>query len=333
MLPKLQGKLLSIGEVLVRLSTSKNSSLESNQLNFYVGGDSLNVASNVGNWTGSSKYLTVYDFNSFFAKAINAHLKINNVENVSIHSEGRVGTYYTIDKTDFNNLKVFYDRKYSSYALIKDLEPKFENILKDVAIIYVSGITIAINDAFNAYLLKLLEQAKSKNITIVFDLNYRSKLWDSFEQFKEAAQPFVALSDVVIGWIEDTYTPVVGELSKEYFANAVSQMIQNYPNIKVVTTPFKFKKDDKAHVKGLLYKDGQFYETDYVTYNDKYPIGSGDSFAGAFLSSLLKNLDNESIIKNARNAYAIKNIFEGDNNNASWDEITSVANKSSKIER
>ncbi|APJ38125.1 PfkB family carbohydrate kinase [Mycoplasmopsis pullorum] len=329
------GKVLTIGEVLVRLSILKNSQLETNQLNYYIGGDTLNVAANVGRWINGSKFFSVVDFDSVFYPNLLQHMNANNVESQLVHQSGRIGTYYTLPKNTFKNMQVFYDRKYSSYydtyeTTLANVDS--DKLLSNVEYIFISGITLALNSKINTFILKLIKHARTQGIKIILDLNYRSKLWSSYDAFRAEIEKFIIYADVVIGWISQVYQPLSQMLDLEQFKINSQSMLEKYPNIEILATPSK-GFTTKACVKSFLFKDKQYYESDILEYEDRFPIGSGDSFASALVTALLLKLSNEEILNASRNAYAIKNIYEGDNNLANWSDILGYKSNIKKIER
>ncbi|MBB1314207.1 sugar kinase [Aliivibrio sp. SR45-2] len=85
--------------------------------------------------------------------------------------------------------------------------PDFEKLSKElnkVDVIFVSGISLAILPDEDRYaLLLLLNEWRQQGITIVFDSNYRSKLWDSELVTKEAYQRSYQTTDIALVTYDD----------------------------------------------------------------------------------------------------------------------------------
>ncbi|NIS32295.1 MAG: sugar kinase, partial [Actinobacteria bacterium] len=53
-----------------------------------------------------------------------------------------------------------------------------DDLLRDVEVAYVSGITPALSPSCRDATEHFMASARSAGATVVFDINYRSKLWD-----------------------------------------------------------------------------------------------------------------------------------------------------------
>ena len=56
-----------------------------------------------------------------------------------------------------------------------------DELLDEVELIHISGISLALSKELNDTLIKIIDEAKKRSIKISVDLNYRNSLWDSLK--------------------------------------------------------------------------------------------------------------------------------------------------------
>ncbi len=89
----------------------------------------------------------------------------------------KLGTYYLEKGIGLRPSNIIYDRKYSPFSLMINIEWKLSELFKDVTLFHITGITPALSPIWQKILMKLIKEAKKQSITVGLDINYRSKLW------------------------------------------------------------------------------------------------------------------------------------------------------------
>ena len=108
----------------------------------------------------------------------------------------RVGTYYVEFADAPRYINVIYDRAGSSVTQLRVPEVDWDYLL-DTRVLYLTGITPALSEGCREIVIEAVHRAKSAGVPVVFDVNYRSKLW-SPEQARATLTAIVAEVDVLI---------------------------------------------------------------------------------------------------------------------------------------
>jgi len=145
------------------------------------------------------------------------------------------------------------------------------------SIFYFSGISIAIlNKEDREKFWQMITGLKAQGIQIVFDSNYRSRLWDdeqdAVEQFNLAFQ----VSDIVFAGVEDFFL-----LYQIGSFNAVAELLKNYDINEVVI------KNGSERVISIDNGKENFSPVVPVD-NIVDSTSAGDSFNGAYLAAKIK---------------------------------------------
>jgi 2-dehydro-3-deoxygluconokinase len=229
---------------------------------------------------------------------------------------------------------VIYDRDYSAFTLSKPSDYRFDEILADCDILYVSGITPALSDSLLEATEAAFAEAKARGMKIVYDVNYRPKL-ASVEKTREI---FSRLSGYITHLIcNEEHLKMLLDIDSEYGEDErearlgdISSKAQAMTGIKnnVVTvrrTPSSSRAIFcAAYRAGSRFAMSSVYDLDVV---DR--VGSGDAFSAGFVYSLLHDFDEKSAVSFAAASCALKHEIINDVNFASVDEIEAVMDKGS----
>ncbi len=63
----------------------------------------------------------------------------------------------------------------------------------------MSGITLALTNKLYQLTYYLMIKVKKEDLTVSSDLNFRTSLWQFFQEVRELLSPLIALADVCIG--------------------------------------------------------------------------------------------------------------------------------------
>ena len=140
-------KVLSFGELLLRICPDADGGwLQENSLPFFVGGAEANVATALALWGTPSAYFTALPDN-LLCRQLAAYLEEKGVDTSRMLFQGeRLGLYFLPKGKDLKNASVIYDRAYSSFALLKPGEIKWDEILSAVSWLHISAISPALSE-------------------------------------------------------------------------------------------------------------------------------------------------------------------------------------------
>ena len=172
-------KVLTIGEMLLRFSPNDHKLIiqpNTNSLDMYYGGAEANVAVAISSFGGESGYITKLPDNPLGHKGIR-YLKQYGVDVSHIQLGGeRIGIYFMEIGYSVRASNVVYDRKNSSFSEMSMGEDEMMKALKDYDILFLSGITPAVNENTFELSINIVKKAKEMGKEVIFDCNYRSKL-------------------------------------------------------------------------------------------------------------------------------------------------------------
>ncbi|GMU25077.1 MAG: 2-dehydro-3-deoxygluconokinase [Phycisphaerae bacterium] len=175
------GRLVfGFGEVMVRLSPVGPQAFgDSNIIQLTAGGSEANVLAKLGNFTPAFRgELITALADDLSGRALAADLNKYRVDlsHVRWTRSGRNGVYYLEQGMGPIVARVDYDRAGSAIALLDADESLFAP-LSGASAVFISGITPALSAKCAENTAFALRQAKSAQVPVFFDVNYRKKLW------------------------------------------------------------------------------------------------------------------------------------------------------------
>ncbi|MCI3936465.1 sugar kinase [Chryseobacterium aahli] len=322
-------KILCFGELLLHFAPdSEGNWLNDQSLKIFVGGAEYNVASALAQWKNPVKLLSALPEN-FVGSQLESQLKNKGIEILAEKNNGRIGTFYLSSDGDMQNASVVYDR-FPSVFTESDFEAfSFDEIFSEVKWLHISTITPALSE--NAYqkCLDLMNEARSRNITVSLDLNYRSALWkgrNPSEKIKNL-MPFV---NVLMGniWSIQQFLdiPVEYELNGNFddknllkqTEKSALEIQKQFPNIELVANTFRFTSCSEVNYFATLFADEKLLVSEHY-HSDKIEerVGSGDSFMAALIYGTLKGNSSQQILEDATKVAFKKLFVKGDTINDS----------------
>ena len=295
-----KNKILAFGEIMLRLTPPDYTTI-SQAINFLAnyGGCEANVLVSLSHLGHKTEFLTKLPDNQLGDSAIR-HLNSHGVKTDHVvRGSSNIGMYFVETGFGGRPSKVLYNRKHSSVTRILTREVDFEDLFKDVNWFHLSGITLALGDKVRKVAYKCLEYCKKKGITVSFDFNYRSKLWDSIEEarpyFKEVI-PYVNVlfaNQFDIGEIlEVKLDEEVSDLTEKRIA--LSKKLISQSNVEYVfgTDRVVHTATDNSMSSYCICKDGSYKQEDPIRFSIYDRIGGGDAFASGVIHGLLKDFNN-----------------------------------------
>ncbi|MEA4874273.1 sugar kinase [Anaerorhabdus sp.] len=327
-------KIVTMGEIMLRLSTSGNMRfVQSDNFDVVYGGGEANVAVSLANYNHDAYFVTKLPKHEIGQSAVNA------LRNYGVHTDHiarggeRVGIYYLETGASMRPSKVIYDRAHSAIAEADENDFDFDEIMKDASWFHWSGITPAISDKAANLLEQACIAAKKQGATISVDLNFRKKLWTK-EKAQSIMTPLMKYVDVCIGNEEDAelclgFKPKAnvekGETNAEGYYEIFKEMRDVF-GFKVIASTLRESISATCNGwKALIYNGDSFYISKRYEINPIIDrVGGGDSFSGGLIHGLLTKETQGEALEFAVAASALKHTIPGDFNLITIDEVEAL---------
>ena len=339
-------KIVTFGELLLRFS--KNDHLRLSQGNYFTskyGGSEANVAVSLATLGDHVQYI------SRLPETPVGHAGIQNLMQLGVDCRNvlyggtRIGTYYMEPAAGMRSAKVIYDRAGSATSELKPGMIDWHEILKDAAVIHVSGITPAISQSAADATFEALDIADEMGVKVSFDINYRKNLWRYGADPRETLKRMLSRCDMMFGdaiefeWIcqrqqppftaTDTHFKMQMDEYREWFED----LHHEFPRCTKWLMGMRNMVASSRHLlTALLYTaempDGPYHLLK-APINDINgvvdPSGVGDAFMAGLLHAVYAYPSNDQMQVNyALAASTLKNTIPGDFNLATDEEIQNL---------
>lgn len=293
-------KILAFGEIMLRLTPPDYTTI-SQAINFLAnyGGCEANVMVALSHFGHKTEFLTKLPDNQLGDSAIR-HLNSHGVKTDHVvRGSSNIGMYFVETGFGGRPSKVIYNRKHSSVTRILTKEIDFDDLFSGVQWFHLSGITLALGDKVRKVAYKCLEYCKKHKVTVSFDFNFRSKLWENVEEarpyFKEVI-PYVnvlfanqfdlgEILEIKLDEQTDDLTKKRIELSKKLISSSNVEYVFGTDRIVHTAT-------DNSLSSYCICKDGTYKQEEPIRFSIYDRIGGGDAFASGVIHGLLKDFNN-----------------------------------------
>ena len=234
---------------------------------------------------------------------------------------------------------VFYNRANEAAALLKPGDFNWHEIFANgIRWFHSGGIFASLSATTSELIIEGMQAAKEMGAVNSFDLNYRAKLWapiGGLKKAQEVLRRIVGNVDVLIGNEEDLQmglgiagpeTVSHSKLDPKTFFQMIEQVIEQFPNIKLVATTLREVKSANKHRWGAVmwYDDKQFVSpTCELDVLDR--IGGGDGFATGLIYGLIDGREPEEALRLGWAHGALLTTFPGDVTMAKLPEVEAFA--------
>ncbi|MDR1832663.1 MAG: sugar kinase [Fusobacteriaceae bacterium] len=329
-------KIITLGEIMLRLSSPGNSRLvQSQTFDVVYGGGEANVAVSCANYGHDAYFVTKLPKHEVGESALTTLRRYGIRTDYIARGGERLGIYFLESGSSVRPSKVIYDRAHSAIAEADEKDFDFDKIMEGAAWFHWSGITPAISDKASELTKLACIAAKKHGVTVSVDLNFRKKLW-SKEKAQSVMRPLMEYVDVCIGNEEDAelclgFKPdadiTKGKTGAEGYKGIFKQMADQFKFKYVISTLRESLSASHNGWKALIYNGSEFYESkryDLLPIVDR--VGGGDAFSGGIIHGLLTWPDNQGkALEFAVAASALKHTIPGDFNLVSLEEVETLA--------
>lgn len=320
-------KILSFGELLLRLSSSGESFLgEDGQVVVFPGGSEANVAASLAQWGVPCSYLSRIPDNDLTSQILSTLTSLGVNVSPTLLEGDRLGLYFLLSANGLSKGEVVYDRKYSAFSQLTPGMIDWDRVLDDYTWFHWSALTPALNESLATVCQEALAAARSKGLTVSVDLNYRNRLWNYGKAPIEVMPALLQYCNVVMGniWAANKMlgTSVLDTLGRDtspdaYFEHAqesAQEVFDLLPQCQHVAYTFRFM-DTATH--NLLYGTYHTREAGFISAineTDKVidRIGSGDAFMAGLIYALVEGNGGQETIDTATAAGFKKLFVKGD---------------------
>lgn len=304
--------VFTLGETMVRFTPKGFARLEdSTELELRTGGSESNVAVALARfglriaWAGK---LPQNPLGELVARRLRSFGV--DVSAVRWTSDSRMGLYFIEPGAAPRSSLVFYDRANSAASTMQPDDFDW-SILDRTRHVHLTGITPALSvDAFNT-VARCIYEARERNRTISFDVNYRARLWPAVDA-RCALLPLIRDVNLLICPIADALQVFGIEDTPEKTAVALGELTR------------------ASHIAltlgaggALLWDRSQYYRAEpfQVTAIDR--VGAGDAFDAGLLWGFLRNEPAQGLAYGMAMA-AIKHTMPGDEFISSLAEVETL---------
>lgn len=324
---KKQFDLLSLGEVLLRLSPPNNERIVRGDIfEKQVGGAELNVVSGVsllGLRTGMISKLPANAVGTFAKNKIRYSGVSDDYLVYDHEKDARLGVYYYENGAYPRKPGIVYDRMYTSINKI-NIDEFPEEIYTSTRCFHTTGITLALSEQTRKTTIEMMKRFKEAGVLISFDVNFRGNLWTGAEA-KACIEEILPYVDVFF-CSEDTARLTF--LKEGNVHEIMKSFTEEYP-ISIVAATQRTVHSPKVHsFSSVIYsaKEDVFYEeAPYENIDVVDRIGSGDAYISGVLYGLLAHDgDCQKALQYGNATSSTKNTIPGDMPSSDLREIERI---------
>ncbi|MDN4524179.1 sugar kinase [Fictibacillus sp. NE201] len=312
--------ILTMGDAMITLNPATTGPLRF-VANFErkVGGAELNFAIGCARLDLRSKWISRLGKDEF-GRVIYNFAKGEGVDMTDVeYVEGHPTSLNIKEIREDGSGKTFYYR-YNSPVLTMEPEDITEEMFKDIHIVHLTGVFMAIDRKNLDIVHRVLSIAKEKGILVSFDPNIRLKLW-SIEDARAAYHDVFPYVDILLTG-RDEIKSIIGTDDDK----ALADFAQRYSISQLVI------KDGGEG--SALYMDGQWVRKEAFSVTPVDTVGAGDGFDAGYLYSFLHEFEPEKRLEFANAVGALVTTVSGDNEGLPLlEEVLSFVNQEAVVER
>ena len=321
------GKVVTFGESLLRLTPPGfERFLQSPHLMANFGGAEANVAVALSSFGMDAAYVTVLPENNPIADAAIAELRRFDVDTSQIvRGKGRLGLYYLECGADQRPSRVVYDREHSAMALAKPGDIPWTTVFEGARWFHITGITPAISASSADLALESMHKARSLQLTVSLDLNYRERLWNWGKSARDVMAEMIKTADILIA-NEEHLRMVLGIVAPAETREVAGAVLNTYANLQAAAVSLRASRNaSEQSCSACLSDRSQFLTSrqyDITRAVDR--IGAGDAFAAGLIYGWNHLPSRQDALDFAAAASCLKHSIPGDFCRATVEEVLAL---------
>lgn len=331
----MQPTVFCFGEPMLRIMPDAQSSAAT----IYKGGAELNVAAGLARWNFPVEYVSAMPDNALANQFIGLMNGNGIATSHMLRTGDRLGTYYLMGGTDLRN-QVVYDRKYSSFGMLKTGQFNWNDILEENGWLHLTTINPSLSDELMEVCIELTAAAQAKNMRISIDLNFRPALWKDrtipVEKFRQLVKPVHLLFGNIWSAEQLLGIPVKAQIQAdsgidetvEAAAHCSAELEKLIPSLRYTAFSFRFTEQLPGKYMATIHSGGD-YAVSQIHFIDEIvdKVGSGDSCMAGLIAGCIRENELQEIIDFAAAAAVSKLGQPGDWNLWSAEQIEKLITK------
>ena len=326
----MSGNVVCFGELLLRLGApDRELLLQSPRLDVHVGGAEANVAISLARFGHAVSMASVLPANAL-GEHVLGELRRHGVDTRAVQrGDGRMGLYFLATGAGVRPSEVLYDRADSAFARAAADAFDWDTVLAGADMLHLSGVTPALGPRSAEAALRAARAGRTHGCTVVFDGNYRSKLWETWSgdapsilrNIIECAD--IAFADhrdvaIVLGRSFDEDTPLAR------FTAAAQAAFEAFPTLRKLVSTHREQHSVEHHSLGAMLATragGVHTAPAQALHAIVDRIGGGDAFAAGVLHGLRSGMDDPASLRFGLGAGCLKHTVPGDFNRVSAEDV------------
>jgi len=322
-------RFVCFGELLLRLaSPGRERLLQSPRLEVQVGGAEANVAVALAQFGHAAALVSTVADNALGAAAVGEVRRHGvDVSRVATGS-GRMGLYFLETGAVHRPSQVLYDRADSAFALASPQRYDWPSLLDGADALHVSGVTPAVGGNAAAAATAAVRAARARGLSVVFDGNYRSKLWQAWNSNPgPILRDIFASADILFADHRDIAIVLGREFTaspEQSFADAAAVAFEAFPQLqRIVSTRRAQHSVDHHELSAVMAtRAGTVTSPAQQVTSIVDRIGAGDAFAAGVLHGLFTGRSDQDSLDFGLAAGCLKHSVPGDFLRHSVGEVT-----------
>jgi len=178
-----KGKIVTLGEIMLRLSTPGFERFtQTKSFDIEYGGSEANVAVSLAHLGMAAEHVTRFPENDLGKAATQQLQRYGVITSHILYGDERMGIYFVENGSMHRSSRIIYDRFDSAFAHIKKGSVNWDEVFTGAAWFHWSGITPAISKGAAEVCAEAIDAARKMGLVVSGDINYRRNLWQYGKQ-------------------------------------------------------------------------------------------------------------------------------------------------------
>lgn len=326
-------KILAFGEVMMRFAPRDNKRIhQARSLEFSFTGTGVNVLSGLSKLGNETALVTRLPDNSIGEAAISGIRQLGISSQAVSRGGDYLGMYFLERGFDLRPTKVTYtNRKESSFCTSQLTDYDFDKVFARAEYIHFCGITLAISEQTRELAIAVATEAKKRNVKVIFDCNYRPKLWNyEYDIAKVCYEQMLGLADVVFMTDRDAefvlQMPTDKTTQQSKLADFLPRIHEKFGVELIAGTIRESASTNLAKLQGFVCYNGEITYAQSYTFSILDRIGGGDGFASGIIHGYVHQFDASKIVEFGTAAGVLAHTTVGDAPISTVSEIIALIN-------
>jgi 2-dehydro-3-deoxygluconokinase len=320
--------IVAFGEPLIRLyAPGAEALLQTPQLKVCFGGAESNVLVSLARMGHEARYVSIIPDNALGRAARDEFRRYGVDVSGVVCQPGRMGLYFLTPGAIRRAPDILYDRADSAFALADPGLIDWSKAFDGAGWFHLSGVTAAVGQRAADAAIRAAEAARAAGLTVSFDCNYRSKLWEAWDgDGPGILSRLLRCADVLFGDHRDIAL-ILGrsfDSDPDVARQAAAEVVfDTFPNIRRMACTYRTQHSVDHHdLSGFMFAPHGAWTTPALPL---WPIvdriGGGDAFAAGVIHGLARGWDDQQALDFGVAASGLKHAIPGDFNLATESEV------------